>query len=357
MQVWVAEGAIRQKYGTAWAGKIGQAMAELGPRTDVTGKSPDEIRALIARAPANEAHVLVGGYDVIPPFVRPNPSLNLSGDDDATIPTDGPYGATPGSAAEEVVPSRIVARIPDATGTADGAAFIKLLRFQAQATKLPTPPKRFEECAAEFSAASLAVGKAMGRGKSTLVKSPPAKLDGAPDVIRRLTGAGRVHVLLHGANYSPDWAYLFGHAARASESDYPRALSARQIDLCDLRGAVVTFSSCYAAMLDGGDSEAASRSEANQVALACLGHGAKVVVAATRSNWISLMDDADGLGPGLVAETWRGLVAGKKAGAALRDARVAFVKKALSMGGASERPYVLKTALQMHLYGNPDATL
>src|SRR5262249_37947751 len=137
----------------------------------------------------------------------------------------------------------------------------------------------------------------------------------------------------------------------------PRALAARQIDLCDLRGAVVTFSSCYAAMLDTADSEAHGRSAANQVALACLGHGAKFVIAATRANWISLMSDAAGLGPGLVAETWRQLAKGKRAGAALRDARIAFVKKALSMAGSAERPYILKTALHMQLYGNPDAKL
>ena len=315
----------------------------------------DEVRTRIAALPANEPHVLVGGYDIQPPFTRANPSFNLSGDDDATILTDAPYAATPGHSAEEFVPTRIVARIPDATGSADAADFIKVLRFQAQAVTTPTPAKRFEECAAEFIEAARVVATAMSSGTHRIVTSPPAKLAGAPDVVKRLAGAGRVHVLLHGANFSPDWAYLFGH--HADSADYPRAMSARQIDLCDLRGAVVTFSSCYAAMLDSGDSEAARRSETNQVALACLGHGAKVVVAATRSNWIALPPQPDGLGPGLVAEMWRQLAKGKKAGAALRDARVAYVRKALSESSASERPYVLKTALQMQIYGNPEAAL
>jgi len=81
-------------------------------------------------------------------------------------------------------------------------------------------------------------------------------------------------------------------------------------------------------------------------------------VAATRSNWISLPPgNPDGLGPGLIAETWRQLGRGKQAGAALRDARIAYVRKALSESDASERPYILKTALQMQIYGNPEAKL
>ena len=48
----------------------------------------------------------------------------------------------------------------------------------------------------------------------------------------------------------------------------------------------------------------------------------------------------------MIAETWRQLGRGKQAGAALRDARIAYVHKALSESDASERPYILKTALQ-----------
>lgn len=301
----------------------------------------------------DDAHVLLGGYDLIPPFQRTNPSFNLQGDDDSSIPTDSPYGATPGSEAGEFAPAKVVARIPDATGEAEATDFMKVLRFQAAAPTTPTPKKRFEECAAEFAAASAAVGKVIPLGTPKIIQSPPATLNGKPDVIHEVTGAGRVHVLLHGANFSPDWAYLFGH--QGDDRDYPRALSARQLDLCDLRGAVVTFSSCYAAMLDTAASEAGSRTEANQVALACLGHGAKFVVAATRSNWIAL--DGGGLGSGFIAEVWRQLGSGMPAGQAMRAARQAFLRGALPAAGRSERPYILKTVLQMQLYGNPEAKL
>jgi hypothetical protein len=354
MRVLFSETAIRRKYGIAWSAKILRAAGDLGPMFDVSGKSADEIRGLITGGAAAEANVLLGGYDLIPPFIRPNPSFNLAGDDDETVPTDAPYGAKPGATAEEFVPSHIVARIPDASGHADGADFIKVIRFQDAATTAKTPAKRFERCASEFKLATTAVSKAMKTGASHIVLSPPASLNGAPDVISALSGAGRVHVLLHGANFSPDWAYLWGHGTSGA---FIKGMSARQIDLCDLRGAVVTFSSCYAAMLDSGKSEAAHRNEANQVALACLGHGAKFVVASTRSNWISLSGNGDSLGPGLIADVWRQLGRGKRAGDALRAARAAYVKRELATSQATDRPYILKTALQAQLYGNPEARL
>ena len=355
MRVWIPIEATRHKYGNSWSAKIATAAGDLGTVMDVSGKTPDEVRAQINAVAVNEPHVLIGGYDLLPPFTRVNPTLNLSGDDDESIPTDAPYGATPDVRAEEYAPPQMVARIPDATGTGDPADFVKLLRFQSEARAAKTPTKRFEACAAEFIDAASVVAAAMSPSAASIVQSPPAKLKGPPDVISRLTGSGRVHVLLHGANFSPDWAYLYGKAD--SSKDYPRALSARQIDLCDLRGAAITFSSCYAAMLDSGDSEAGRRSESNQVALACLGHGANCVVAATRSNWIALRPSPDGFGPGLIAEVWRQLRKRKRIGAAFRDARVAYVKKALSQSDAEDRPYIFKTALQMQLFGNPDAGL
>src|SRR5262249_49357910 len=141
---------IQNKYGITWTSKILHAAAALGTVVDVSGRSADDIRALIAKSPEDEAHLLLGGYDLLPPYNRPNPSIHLDDDDDEFIPTDAPYGAKPGSTAEEFVPKRIVSRVPDATGAAPAADFLKVLDFQAQATTTRTPAKRFEECAAEF---------------------------------------------------------------------------------------------------------------------------------------------------------------------------------------------------------------
>jgi len=182
--------------------------------------------------------------------------------------------------------------------------------------------------------------------------SPPWLIT-SPDPIPLLTGAGRVHILLHGANFAPEWASLFGRSESAPKGVYPEALSAPIIGKCSLSGSVVTFSSCYAAMLDG----AGGRTSANQVALACLAGGAKAVVCSTRSNWIQMQTPYSGLGPGLVATFWKQFAKkGTTAGKAFVKAKQAFLKTALA-GDPGDQPYILKTVLQAQLYGHPEATL
>ena len=52
-----------------------------------------------------------------------------------------------------------------------------------------------------------------------------------------------------------------------------------------------------------------------------------------------------------------GAIAAVRSLPAFRDARIAYVKKALEKSGAEDRPYIFKTALQMQLYGNPNSRL
>jgi hypothetical protein len=342
---------VRAKYGSAGS-RVLQSIQSLGPVLDVSGQTPDQIRTAIAALPAKEAACLVGGYDLIPPFVRANPTHGDS-DDDVHVPTDAPYGATPGKAAEEYAPSRAVSRLPDGA-TADAAAFLATLDHQLDAPSAVTPKGSFEEAAKEFQGALKFVRQSIPGASGTQRLSPPADQKTAG-----LTGAisqhGRIHVLLHGANYDPDWAYLWGHDG-APKSPFLKSLSARILDLCDLRGAVVTFSSCYAAMLDVEPATSGARTPDNQVALACLAHGAKVVFGSTRSNWIAVQAPFDGYGPALVAEVWKELGKGTPAAEALRKAKRAYLKTVLS-GDPGDRPYALKTVLQAQCYGHPAATL
>jgi hypothetical protein len=345
--------AISAKYGTTWTGKILASVHALGNAADVSGATADDIHAQIAQLPAGEPACLVGGYDQIPPFMRPNPTYHLDGDEDDQIPTDSPYGAAPGQPFEEYVPSRAVCRIPDGA-TPDPASFLKILSFQQKAPTTATPGGTFEEGAAEFfGALGYVHGTIPGADPAGPRLSPPSTIDDA-DLPQRMTQKGRAHVLLHGANHSPQWAYLFGHDVNAAPTDFQEALSCRVIDLCDLRGCIVTFSSCYAAMLDTGESEAPGRTEANQVALACLGHGAKVVYGATRSNWIDTTDPCDSLGPRLSAEIWRALATGVHAAEALRKAKETFLA---TLVDKQDIPYGRKTLLQFQCYGHPDGSL
>ncbi len=351
-QFFTSASAIRAKYGT-WAGKILASVHDLGEVDDISGETPDGIRARVSALDPGVPVCLVGGYDVIPPFMRDNPTFGLTGDQDGEIPTDAPYAANLGRVTQEYCPARAISRIPDGTKS-DAPSFLKILSFQRRAARSRTPDGSFEIAAAEFSGAASFVNASIPNpSKGMPRQSPPDSIDDY-DLPQRITGRGRIHILLHGSDRSPDWAYLFGHDGQPA--GFPRAISARILDLCDLRGSIVTFGSCYAAMLDTGESEAQVRSEANQVALACLGHGAKAVIGATRANWISMTKPYNAFGPGLVSRVWQELGNHVAAAEALRAAKAHFLRDGLA-GPRQDRPYLLKTALQFQCYGHPDATL
>ena len=349
MQLIVSFDALRTKYGQDSA-TVRTAIEAIGAVMDVSGLSAEQIREKVASLPAHQAICVIGGYDLVPTFSRKNPTSHLSGDDDGPIPTDAPYGAAPGVIEDEYAPPRPVSRIPDGAKK-DVTNFLRVLDFQKSAPTAKTPRRVYEEAANEFKGAAGYVHKKLTSRKTQPSLSPPSVID-APDPVALLSGSGRVHILLHGADYPPDWASLYGRAESAPRNDYPPALSAEVIRRCDLKASVVTFSSCYAAMLDGPG----GRSAADQVALACLSSGAKIVLCSTRSNWIETRAPYSGLGPGLVAAFWRALAPGVTAGVALQKAKARFLRAELA-GDAQDHPYILKTVLQAQLYGNPDSKL
>lgn len=350
MQLIVSTTAVKNKYGPT-SQQILSAIEALGPVTDVSGLSAAKIQAQIAKLPASEAVCLVGGYDIVPVFRRKNPTSHLSGDDDKGIPTDAPYGGAPGVVEDEYAPTREVSRIPDGADK-NGAEFLKVLASQKSAPATKTAAKIYEEAANEFDGAARYVHKFVSANSAAPSLSPPWLIT-SPNPIPLLTDAGRVHILLHGANFAPDWASLWGRSQSDPPGVYPEALSAPIMGKCNLSGSVVTFSSCYAAMLDG----AKGRTSANQVALACLAGGAKAVVCSTRSNWIQMQTPYSGLGPGLVARFWKEFAKkGTTAGKAFVRAKQSFLKTGLA-GDPHDQPYILKTVLQAQLYGHPEATL
>jgi hypothetical protein len=343
---------MKNKYGAA-ANDILKAAMDLGPEVNVSGLTCTAIQAKIASLPTTDSVLLVGGYDHVPAFVLANPTAHVEGSaGDKDIPTDAPYGANPGSRAQQLVPTRVVARIPDGPAAASGQEFLAVLQSAKVATS--TPAGCFNEAALEFAKPATDVAIVMG-GVAQLIDSPPAT-DGDSDVAARLRSKGRLHVLLHGANFPSGWSLLYGHAPGGTA--WPEGLSATILKRAELVGSVATFSSCYAAMIDLDASGHPVRDADNQVALACLRAGAKAVFAATRSNWIN-SGSGDVLGPGLMKRVWEGLEAGKTAGQALIAAKRDLAKSAMQGPFATKQdlPYVHKTLLQSQIYGNPDACL
>lgn len=346
----VAVKSLRGKY-RAKSAEILRTVGKLGSIEDVEGLTAEQIQGEIARLPRSASICLIGGYDLVPTFSRKNPTSHLSSDDDKDIPTDAPYGAAPGVVEDEYAPGRVIARIPDGRRM-KAAEFLAILKTQSRVPGTRTPKGGYDEAAAEFAGAAAYVrGAIKSNGPGPPYLSPPSDL-AHPDPASLLSKRGRVHILLHGANTSPDWSSLWGRGS-ASRAPWVRALTTATIRHCQLKGSVVTFSSCYAAMLDGSR----GRNPRNQFSLACLAQGAKIVLGSTRSNWIATTAPFDVLGPGLVGRFWTELRKPRTtAGAAFVRAKIAFLKAGLA-GDRGDYPYVLKTVLQANLYGHPGARL
>jgi hypothetical protein len=345
----VSLGKLRKKY-KARSAEVLQAIGRLGNVLDVEDQAADDIQAGLARFPTSQMVCLIGGYDLVPAFRRDNPTAHLDSEDDKDIMTDAPYGAAPGEPADEYAPDRAIGRIPDgARMKADD--FLAILESQRRGLITHTLTGTYGEAAAEFHGAAEYVRKTITRSRTASLLSPPVNMK-KPDPTALLTGQGRIHILLHGADVAPDWEFLWGRGP-AKRARYVKALSAAQVGRCNLDGSVVTFSSCYSAMLDG----AHGRTPRNQIALACLARGAKLVLGSTRSNWIPTRAPYNVLGPGLVGRFWSELrKPHATAGAALVRAKNAFLKHGLA-GDELDRPYLLKTVLQANLYGHPGARL
>ena len=353
MKIVVSVKGVKSKYAKN-AKSVLDAAAALGPVMDVSGLNRARIHTQVAALPATESVLIVGGYDLVPTFVLSNPTLHIEqkqeGDAgaDKNIPTDGPYGGSPGNKPQQLVPTRPIGRVPDGP-VAAAEDFIAVLK--SIAVKPNTPSGAFQEAAKEFAKPALDVAKAM-QISVPLIESPPVT-DADPALPPKVDGKGRIHILLHGANFSPDWANLWGHAS--GSQNWEVGLSSQILRNAAIKGGVVTFSSCYAAMIDLGSKKAPVRDATNQVSMACLRSGAKAVFAVTRSNWIG--NTGALFGPGLTTQVWKGLLAGKKAGQALIDAKRQLASDAMTSGTQDDLPYVYKTLAQAQLYGNPEATL
>ncbi|MFZ1981037.1 MAG: C25 family cysteine peptidase [Smithella sp.] len=353
MKVVINVSGVKNKYARK-SQDILDAAEALGSGMDVSEFDTAHIHTQIAALPDTESVLILGGYDLVPTFVLNNPTLHIEqqneGDAaaDMNIPSDGPFGGIPGNKAQQLLPTRPVARVPDGPA----AAVDDFLTMLKNVTAKPNiPDGAFQEAAQEFEKQAIDVAKALNISVP-LILSPPTDVTD-PTLPAKVNGKGKIHILLHGANYSPDWANLWGHASESK--DWLVGLSSQILRNVTLAGSVITFSSCYAAMIDLDSKNAPVRDSTNQVSMACLYAGAKAVFAVTRSNWIG--ETGSLLGPGLATNIWKGLLAGKKAGQALIDAKRQLASDAMTSCSQEDLPYVYKTLAQAQFYGNPEATL
>lgn len=344
--------AVLARYGAVDGPRVVNAVNALGTVIDGSGRDETEIRREIdARDPSRTLPVcLIGDYELVPTFRMSNPTRRSSKEVDQDVMTDAPYGARPGQPEEAYLPSRAVSRLP-VSSQDDADAFVALLARAAAAPTIPTPPGTFQHAADEFGGSADLV-HAVLPGVARPLLSPPAR-QGNPALGPLASGRGRQHILLHGSAKHPGRATLWGRSA--ADPSFVSAMSAADLMACNLRGAIMSFSSCYSAMLDSLATEPPRRTD-DQVALACLAGGAKVVYGATRANWIDITVPIDSFGAALVANIWRRLQDGEGAAEALRAAKFDYARIAFA-GDFWTRPFVLKTLLQMQCYGHPLARL
>ncbi len=354
MKVIFDRALISDKYGHQDGPRILHAVSLLGgDLVDVSSLQHDaeRIRAKVNEFPESEPICLIGGYELLPTFHLPNPSRNKTHEEDVTVLTDAPYGAINDRIAELYVPSRPVSRLPDSQDNKNPQEFIDLL---SRAVQAPTPAGFYEEAAKEFSDSADLVHQDF-QGAPPVHLSPPES-QGNPSVGAAIAGRGRVHFLLHGSADGSGSAVLWGRAGPGKK--FIPAVSASELMKSKLEGAVVTFSSCYSTLLarreGSGDPP---RAPDNQVALACLAAGAKLVFGPTAANWIDITDPVDSFGAALIARIWRHLKKGEPAAEALSSAKRDYARFAIDKHSRSELSYVRKTLLQAQCLGHPMSRL
>ncbi len=302
------------------------------------------LRSLVRAEPGVSGLVLLGGDDVLPFYRLPNPVADRTADPDPEVLSDNPYGLGPNDALADEVdgllrPSIPVGRLPDADPPRL-EAFLEKIDGLSQAAS----HDRSGTFAAVDEAWQEVPARVLGGTASTLRVSPgwhtgDAEWSGLRPQLSYFN--------LHGFDDRPGW---FAYDARRSR--WTIAVRPGDISRTESCGSVVFAENCYGAFIG-------RRSAGNSVALAFLAAGARAFVGATGTAFSSI-------GPGLeavllrnadlMAKEFLGNVGRRRMafGAALVEARRAFVDRSLSIGRTT---FGLKTALQFVLYGNPMAVL
>lgn len=293
---------------------------------------------------------ILGGPEVIPFHHLPNPVR----DDDATVPSDNPYGARDENF---YAPEWPVGRLPGGAGD-DPAVLLAYLRraIAYHRRLLHNPPwyRRFwlwlrrpflrrqqshGYAAAAWTTAARTVFRAIGPAKR-LATSPPHHAENLP----RWNGSHLAYFNLHGLVDSPRWygQRLDLNGVRAE--DYPVALRPEDIPQRFKPPRVAFSEACYGAHLDG-------RRPHESVALRLLETGTLGFVGSTVTAYGAVR--APLAAADLLAwHFWHEFKRGFPLGEALRRAKFAFAQDMMRRHGVLDGED-LKTLLSFVLYGDP----
>jgi len=305
------------------------------------------------------ALLIVGGPDIIPFHLLPNPT----DDADADIPSDNPYATADDN---YFVPEWPIGRLPTGTG-ADPAPlldqithlggsrpasnnsgysdWLQRLQFWLQELYRHRARQRsFGYSANVWRNASAAVYHQIGDPKD-LLTCPPLDANALP--LEGLAPSRLSYFNLHGIEDGPEWYGQRSFDDPGTLPEYPIAL--RPADVSNHgRAPVVVFSeACYGANVIGKGTDEA-------LCLKFLAAGSRVVVGSTKIAYGSVttpLVGADLLG----RYFWQNLTNGVPAGEALRRAKLQMAQEMHSRQGFLDGEDQ-KTLISFILYGDPLAT-
>jgi hypothetical protein len=299
--------------------------------------------ALRARGGRVESLLIVGGPDIVPFGVLPNPMF----DSDPSLPADCVYGSDAGvwpleggADTHGYGTDWPVGRLPDADEPTPALLLGLIAVAAAQHRRGPlalTPCVAYSNAA--WQAASEAVLAAALRGApQALLLSPPLAAEGLDT--QPLVQARLIYVNLHGVADTPNW---YGQSP-----DSPALIVAlRPSDLAGLQldAPVVVSEACYGARLG-------AQSEETSLALTLLARGAAAFIGATAITYGPLQppnSQADLLALHMLRQLQR---KGASVGQALMAARLATLRETVLAQGTLDEDDE-KTLLEFVLYGDP----
>lgn len=312
-------------------------------------------QALAERGEMIGALLIVGGHNIVPFHLLPNPT----DDDDDSVPSDNPYAATDEN---YFAPQWPVGRLPI---DSDTDLLVKLLsnataahreqrrsrsgprRFRIWAgdrfVRLFRPqPKAIGYTASIWRKASLSVFGAIGAPRS-LITSPPSAADNMPSVASRPSPLSYFN--LHGLQDTPEWYGQRDPLRDPSDSvEFPIALRPKDVVNSGRAPKIVFTEACYGAHVIG-------KTEETALSLKFLSSGSQAVIGSTMISYGSVT-------PPLIAADllgrlfWEELRTAVPVGEALRLAKFKLATEMFERQGYLDGEDQ-KTLISFVLYGDP----
>jgi hypothetical protein len=312
-------------------------------------------QALAERGEMIGAVLIVGGHNIVPFHLLPNPT----DDDDDSVPSDNPYAATDEN---YFAPEWPVGRLPVASDT---DLMVKLLsqataahREQLRSASTPRMfgvwvrdrfgrffrprPKAIGYSASIWRKASLAVFQSIGAPRS-LITSPPNAAGNMPSVVSRPSPLSYFN--LHGLENSPEWYGQRDPLRDHSETvEFPIALRPQDVVNSGHAPEIVFTEACYGAHVIG-------KTEETALSLKFLASGSRAVIGSTKISYGSVT-------PPLIAADllgrlfWDELRRAVPIGEALRIAKLKLAAEMHERQGYLDGEDQ-KTLISFVLYGDP----